>query len=639
MNASGSRTSLPRLALVGVVASLLALAVLPCSAAGEDAAAVAREQRAHEAQVLVAQGRQYLGAKHYAEARDAFERALRLTPGDAACAKLLAQARTALGTGSQTAILDHMRERRETTGRMIALQLDTTLFEAERELKANPESAAERAQRVLEGVAYVRDAQRAAELRRRAEEALAKAKTQRDDKLDAVRTRELAKAREAAHRNAGVRNAQLRAMREQAWKFLEANNQDKARELAEAMLHIDPSNPDAQKLQEELRQARVAVPASLQGMSAGRKKAMTEFMSEVERELIPLEAAEIVRAGRTRGEPKDLFARPMEKWERDLREKLREPIEMAFRGTPLDAAVKQIAEVAGITVIVDPEAQNGKEPVYFDARMPAESLLRWVGRFGGLEYQLRDGAVVLAQPGGVLDEPVRRTYDISSLVTPPNEPEPPPQVGPVEPVSVVHAAPGGNSTVNPDIIGQGWADYLKNTVAAETWGQVLQERPQYTINYRNGRIVVVHTPEVHAEIEQLLNNFRRARNLQVHMVGRFVEINAAYLDSFNFEIGSFDSNGTFGDPVPDPDGKWKSIVGLTDNAPDRQALTRFPNFFSGGDGLHLEYTRLGDSDVSLLLEAVMKKRQGTILTAPRLTCFNTQRANLRCSSTTTTSAA
>jgi general secretion pathway protein D len=261
------------------------------------------------------------------------------------------------------------------------------------------------------------------------------------------------------------------------------------------------------------------------------------------------------------------------------------------------------------------------------ARMPASALLRWVGRFGGLEYSLRDGAVVLAIRGGALDEPERRTYDISSLVTPPNEAQPLPELGPVEPLSVVSQRPGGREEeVNPDVIGQGWVDYLRNTVAAETWGQVLQEAgPQYTIAYRNGRIVVVHTPDVHRQIEEILNNFRRARNLQVHMLARFIELSSAYLDSFTFDITSYTSSGTLGDPAAH---NWAALAQVR-NYNERAALTRFPNFFGQSGGLTIEYNYLGDDDVGLLLEAVLKKRRGTILTAPRLTCFNTQRANLQ----------
>jgi len=56
------------------------------------------------------------------------------------------------------------------------------------------------------------------------------------------------------------------------------------------------------------------------------------------------------------------------------------------------------------------------------------------------------------------------------------------------------------------------------------WGDA--KGSPYTISYRNGRIVVVHTPEVHHQIEQLMNEFRTARGPQVE-VGQQITLQKA----------------------------------------------------------------------------------------------------------------
>ena len=619
--------SSPHALLCRALAALCLLAlVVPAASQAGDEAAVARQQRAREAKLLVDHGRQLLASRAYAEARDAFRKALALVPGDAACARLLARTEHTLGIAPDRRVLEHAKGRRESTARLMAVQLDTVLFEAERELATHPERAAGRARRVLEGVAYLHDAERAAELKRRAEDVLAKATAASERRLDEVRRRDLAKVKAESRKRADAQATRLRALRDQGWRYLEDGNQEKALEAVEAMRRIDPVSPDALKLHDELRLIRLTAP-TLQGRSKARKQRDTELLRDLDREMLLPKPGKVVLRGEKTPVGRGPLGRPMEPWEGELRAKLEQPVDMEFRGTPLGEAVRQIADVAEVNIIVDPEAKAEKTPVHISrSHMPAGSLLRWVGRFASLEYSLRDGVVVLARPGGALDEPVRRSYDIASLVTPANEARPLPEVGPVEPIAVAASAPAPPEEVNPDVIGQGWADYLRSTIAPETWDRALQEAPRYTIAYRNGRIVVVHSPEVHQQIEQLLNNFRRARNLQVHMIGRFIEITSAYMDSFDLSLGAT-SEGTL-DPIPYDNHHW-TLAGTAVHDPERELLTRFPNFFAAGGGLNLQYNYLGDDDVQAILQAVIKKRHGTVLTAPRLTCFNTQRSNLQ----------
>ncbi|MFW6163076.1 MAG: hypothetical protein ACODAJ_09925 [Planctomycetota bacterium] len=619
----------PRHALAAALC-LWALVLATGLQAGE--APVAEQQRAHEAKVLVAHGRQLLASRAYAEAREAFAKALALNPEDEACARLLAQTERALGLGDQKTVLDQVKERHQATTHVMAVQFDHALFEAERELATHPDRAAQRAQKVLDGVAYLKDPERAADLKARAQGLLAKATDESKRRLKDTRRRELTRVKADARRRADARTARLRRLATEARRHLDAGNQEKALEAVEAMRRIDPENPQARELGEQVRRTRLTR-ASLGGVPAVRKERESELMRELDRELLAPEPGKVVVRGEKKPHTPGVLERPMEPWERELRAKLEEPVELEFRGTPLKEAVRQIADVAGVSVIVDPEAEVSRTPVDVGrSRMPAGSLLRWVGRFAGLQYQLRDGVVVLAKPGGNLDEPVRRSYDISSLVTPQNEAQPLPEVGPVEPASLTFNGAAEAEEVNPEVLGQGWVQYLRTTIAPGTWDQALQERRQYTIQYRNGRIVVLHTPEVQQEIEQLLNNFRRARNLQVHMLGRFIELTTAYLDAFSFSLADpddptaagFTSEGTL-DPGDD---HWSLLGSVTHNR-ERGNLTRFPNFFAGGGGLSLQYNYLGQDDVHALLEAVVKKRKGTVLTAPRLTCFNTQRANIQ----------
>jgi len=623
VRAPGARPPSRTLGAACVLAALV-LVPLAAPALGDDAAdlarqaAVAREQRAHEAQLLVARGRKLLASKAYAEARDTFRKALELRPGDATCRKLLGEANVALGLDTDRDVLQKVKERRSFTARAVARQLDTELFEAQRQLATDPQAAARRARRVVDGSAYLPDAARAADLRQRAQAIEAKAATEQRQRLDALRKQQLAKARADAHAHAQGQATALRTLREKGWKLLEDGDHEHALAAAEAMLRLAPGNAEALKLRDQVRLTRLSA-ATLRGQSQARREGVSELMAEIEKELTPPPPAKIVLPGKKPHAPRRASERPMEPWERELRAKLAQTLSMEFHDTPLKDAVRQISDVAGINVILDPEADTQSATVTIPrARMPAGSLLRWVARFGGFDLSLRDGAVLLARRGGPLDEPVCRVYDISSLVTPPSEAGPLAFRGPVEPLPhpVDKAEP-----VNPDpeAAGQGWVRYVRNTVAVESWDQVLQEQPRYTINYRNGRLVVVHTPEVHKEIEDLLNNFRRARSLQVHVLARFIEISAGSLEAFNLGVTA-DGN--------DVDNRW-DLDTTVDNRHETSGLTRIDFFNQMSGGLNVQAGYTGEDSAYALLQAMLKRGRATILTVPRLTCFNTQRANLQ----------
>ncbi len=193
-------------------------------------------------------------------------------------------------------------------------------------------------------------------------------------------------------------------------------------------------------------------------------------------------------------------------------------------------------------------------------------------------------------------------------------------------------------------------------MAPDTWEEpnkdmVKQARPGYTINYRNGRIVVVHTPEVHEQIERLLNDFRRARNLQVHIFARFLVVQTDFLERYDldlvgqgFDLATHDltlGTGTTGPEgygyVSDPTDMWQ-----TGATPPRKSLIGYLYNDSGvalggegelglgaGDPLTIRCAKMGSHACNALLTAAVKRRKGTVLTAPRLTCFNTQRANFQ----------
>jgi len=611
---------------VGSPPQAAAAAATPAPTAPDDPARqaeIARQHRLQEALVLAEQGRKLLAARAYAEARDALRQALRLNPADAASRKLLEEAEAALGIPSASGVLAHTRERHTFKAQVLRQQIELDLFEAERALKANdPQRAAQQAERALAAVGQLDDAAASTELRGRAEAILAEARSA--SAADAASRRqtqlERAKAQAASERTERARETAdgLRALRDQGWRYIEAKDYDKALSIADQMERAAPGNRDALALRERVSQATLST-MGLRGKSRERREGEEGLMRDIELELTPPKPNVVVEADPKRAKTRPL-ASPAERWEYDIRAKLAKDVTIEFRETPVAQALDQLASVGDVNIILDPEAGAAQGTVTIArCSMPLGSLLNWVGQFGNLRYCLRDGAIFFTSRTGALDAPVTKMYDISTLLSPPTTAEPMRTAGPVEP------GPGPAQVVeatqpDPEPIGNGWVDFIRSSIAPGTWERpaTLQQQTPYTIAYRNGRIVVVHTPEVQRQVEQLLNDFRKARSLQVHMLGRFITIERTFLDSLNFSF-QYGSGTRF----------TEDTVGAN-LAPSTQLtpLAEFNNYSIGG-GLNMRYSLLDDDSLVMLLRAVVHEGKGTVLEAPRLTCYNTQRANIQ----------
>jgi len=270
------------------------------------------------------------------------------------------------------------------------------------------------------------------------------------------------------------REITLRTLREGGRARLEAGNPDAALAAANEILRFAPDDPEGLRLRADASQAILARPKPPVA-KAERRQRNEGFLVDLEREMRWPEPGVVLSAGDLDRAPREPVVL-LEPWERALRRKLREPVSVAFRNTPAEEALAQLSRLGDVSIVLDPEAAPEAREVTFTRKdMPLEVALRWVGRFAGLDYALRDGAVYFTAPAAL-----RRT--------------PPEQ--------------------SPDRIGEGWAQFIRASVASDTWPrpgkpQVAQETAKPAIGYRNGRLVVVHSREVHKQIADLLSSFRQ----------------------------------------------------------------------------------------------------------------------------------
>ena len=646
---------------LGLLAVCLLALVAPAARADGDPAQFLEKLRnrresqtredAREFDRLIHQGRLLLEQRAYDQARALLARAHAIRPDDDTCRRLLAQIDVATATPARSqSLLKALRDDRTSRERTQLRLLEHDLFNAQQALKAGkPDLARDHAQRVLTGAQYLGDAARAADLRTKAQAVADTAAKARDDARAHRQQHDLAASRRrAAHDH----DQHLSALCKRGWQLHQDGKLDQAVAIADEMLKLDPGNRKAVFLRLQTQQAidRLHDPKALRAERDART--VENLVQQVEREMTVPEdiAAKVVLRGKKDfGGPVGLpLARPMETWEQRIRAKLAEPVTVEFTRATVPEACHHLSQLVDCPIMVDPSAsREGSQFSLPRMTVSFEHVLRWLCRFNKLTYTVRDHAILVTiRGGGRLNRPVTRDYDVSGLLVPTRAIKTTFDGGiqvdghTLKPIMEpkLAAAQSREPRFAKDVVGEGWVDFIRSTVEPDTWGRpakgaVLQEGPRYTIQYRNGRVVVVHTPEVQREIEQLLNNFRRARNLQVHMLARFLQVEMDFLVNMDLDIG------TGADP-DNPDGfaidpntgslddthRWE-VFGEIINDDEVASIEEGLN---ATGGLSLAYTFLKDEDsVNAFLQAVVKHRKGTLLIAPRLTCFNTQRANFQ----------
>jgi tetratricopeptide (TPR) repeat protein len=619
------------------------------------------QAREREFELLLDQGRTLLQQHKHEQAKRVLSRAARLRPDHEVCSRLLAQAEAPRTPEAPQKLLGHMKQERGFKNVALLRQLEMSLFDAEKALEAGDRARArQEAEKVLAGVGYVSGAERATRLRARAEAVLTSARAAEKKVVAAELKAVVAAERERASRD---NQATIRATCRSGYAHLDAGELDEALADAEEALRLDPKNKQALFLrhQAQLALGKLDDPEALR---TERKKAERDtLLGQIDREMIvdkDIKAKIVLPGDRDLRKFRSWREQAMEPWEQRLRAKLREPVTVEFRDATISEVCRYLSELTDSPVMVDPVvARNPKRFTLPKMTVSYEHALRWLCRFCRVSYALRDHAILVTARGGLLDQPLTRDYDICDLLIPNRSVktvvEGSAQVEELDStgdmLGMLRSAAddeGKSNDVSGDVLGERWAQFIRSTVAPETWdepveGDALQQQ-QYTIQYRNGRIVVVHTPEVHEEIARLLDDFRRSRNLQVHILARFVLIDMDFLQRLDVDFGI--DEVTLGEPVDpgvyglltetNPAYQWFPIPGLADHPwsvigsmLNTSQVSNIPGSFSDSGALGITYQHFTDDEVNLFIDALLKRRKGSILMAPRLTCFNTQRANFQ----------
>lgn len=108
---------------------------------------------------------------------------------------------------------------------------------------------------------------------------------------------------------------------------------------------------------------------------------------------------------------------PVPEWQTEIEKAFQSRISFEFVESPLDEVLDFLQDTTGVTFVLDPPAVPKVPTVTLRVRdMRAESALKWILKVVGLEYALRDEAVLVSTADVIRQEPQMRVYDLREIV-------------------------------------------------------------------------------------------------------------------------------------------------------------------------------------------------------------------------------
>lgn len=169
-------------------------------------------------------------------------------------------------------------------------------------------------------------------------------------------------------------------------------------------------------------------------------------------------------------------------------------VSVDFRETPAAQAVETLAKLAKLNIVLDRRILFLRPEVRVTLTVkdvPLGRVLRLVAQQTEMLYVVRGGVVFLSDEEGLREPPVREVYDVADLAAPRVGQRPPPQGRTAE--EVIYNL----------------MDLIRQTVEPGTW----DEGSGNSAHVFEGRIVIVHTPQVQRKVRELLAELRRTRGL------------------------------------------------------------------------------------------------------------------------------
>jgi type II secretory pathway component GspD/PulD (secretin) len=342
---------------------------------------------------------------------------------------------------------------------------------------------------------------------------------------------------------------------------------------------------------------------------------------------------------------------------------------IAFPDVPVAEAITHISVQSGIPIVIAPdvasELESGSITLNISqlSNIAVNHLLDIITQQAGEGYThiVDRGVVRIAKRESITGASVVRIHTVQDIAFKLNSfraPKIEKILPPGAEISEEEGSPFGSEVAGEAAIAaEDIVNLIKENISRGTW-----DTGEFSIGLANNdQILVVHTPEVHREVAQFLDDLRKFSGTVVTIESRFVNIRDDFLNEIGVDwrglggsslgtgaslddttYGAEDQAGTAVDnngPGADLGSGLSPVAGAFFNdGSDGDIRAFIENVFtqektlgqalSNVGGLALQFSYLdGDQEFNAVVKAIEKSQFTTEVSAPVLTVYNTQRAN------------
>ena len=337
-------------------------------------------------------------------------------------------------------------------------------------------------------------------------------------------------------------------------------------------------------------------------------------------------------------------------------------ITIDMQNAPLTAIVDYIREISGLNIHISGIDNPDAEMISFKVQdIVLDGALRLMLQPRNKAYMVRDGVVLITTADALKTRVKLELYDVQDLTYGMAD-------FPGVDISLAQDAIGtavaAGEEAKQQFTGEDLANLIKNTIHKDQW----EEADGKSIQFQNGLLIVRNSIEMHRSIRKFLSDLRASTSMLVSVETRFLEVQHDFLQQVGMDFrdvnavaGQFNrvqgistltdiNPGFVINPqfIPPGNGLGATSAGITGVFGDsiaRSMGARIQNIMTSDflinrffarvmrpdGGGTIQYTLLDDVSFETIVRLVSRSSRNHILTAPKLTLFNTQRGNFRIS--------
>jgi Flp pilus assembly secretin CpaC len=339
-------------------------------------------------------------------------------------------------------------------------------------------------------------------------------------------------------------------------------------------------------------------------------------------------------------------------------------ITIDMQNAPLTAIVDYIREISGLNIHISGIDNPDAEMISFKVQdIVLDGALRLMLQPRNKAYMVRDGVVLITTADALKKRVKLDLYDVQDLTYGMAD-------FPGVDISLaqdsIGTAVAAGEEAKQQFTGEDLANLIKNTIHKDQW----EEADGKSIQFQNGLLIVRNSVEMHKQIRKFLSDLRASTSMLVSVETRFLSVESDFLQEVGMDFRDVTDNGNFprvqgisnlvdiqptyvlgaidqafiapGNGLP---ATSAGITGVFGNNVARSMGARIQNIMVGDflvnrffsqvyrpdGGGSLQWTLLDDVSFEVVMRLVSRSEKNHILTAPKLTLFNTQRGNFRIS--------